>query len=45
MANFNLNHCELAGRLTHDPELKATQSGQHVTSFSMAVNPKKTRVT
>lgn len=40
MANFNLNHCEFAGRLTHDPELKATPSGQHVTSFSMAVNRK-----
>lgn len=40
MANFNLNNCQLAGRLTHDPELKTTPSGQHVTSFGIAVQRK-----
>lgn len=38
MANLNLNKVVLAGRLTSDPELKATQSGVSVTSFSVAVN-------
>ncbi len=38
MANLNLNKVVLAGRLTSDPELKTTQSGVSVTSFSVAVN-------
>lgn len=37
MANFNLNHVILGGRLTADPELKQTSSGLAVTSFSLAV--------
>ena len=32
-----LNACILMGRLTADPELRTTQSGKSVTSFSMAV--------
>lgn len=38
MANFNFNKVILGGRLTADPELKTTQSGIAVTSFSIAVN-------
>ena len=38
MANLNLNKVVLAGRLTSDPELKTTQSGVSVTSFTVAVN-------
>lgn len=38
MSNLNLNKVVLAGRLTGDPELKQTQSGVSVTSFSIAVN-------
>ena len=38
MANFNFNRVMLGGRLTADPELKQTQSGIPVTSFSIAVN-------
>lgn len=38
MANFNLNKVILGGRLTSDPELKQTQSGIPVCSFSVAVN-------
>lgn len=38
MANFNLNKAILGGRLTGDPELKQTQSGVSVVSFSIAVN-------
>lgn len=38
MANLNLNKVVLAGRLTSDPELKTTQSGISVTSFTIAVN-------
>lgn len=37
MANINLNHVILGGRLTADPELKQTSSGLAVTSFSLAV--------
>ncbi len=33
-----LNHVVLMGRLTRDPELKSTQSGTSVTSFSLAVD-------
>ena len=38
MANFNLNKVILGGRLTADPELKQTQSGIAVVSFTIAVN-------
>ena len=38
MANFNINKVILGGRLTADPELKQTQSGVPVCSFSIAVN-------
>ena len=38
MANFNFNKVILGGRMTADPELKTTQSGIAVTSFSIAVN-------
>lgn len=38
MANFN--KVILVGRLTADPELKQTQGGNLVTSFSIAVNRK-----
>lgn len=38
MANFNLNKILLGGRLTADPELKQTQSGISVATFSIAVN-------
>ncbi len=38
MANFNFNKVILGGRLTADPELKTTQNGTAVTSFSVAVN-------
>ena len=38
MANFNLNKVILGGRLTADPELKQTQSGVAVVTFSIAVN-------
>ena len=38
MSNLNLNKVILGGRLTSDPELKQTQSGVPVVSFSIAVN-------
>ena len=38
MANFNLNKVILGGRITAEPELKQTQQGVSVTSFSVAVN-------
>jgi single-strand DNA-binding protein len=40
MANFNLNKVVLGGRLTADVELKQTQQGTSVCSFSLAVNRK-----
>lgn len=40
MANLNLNKVILGGRLTADVELKTTQSGVSVCSFSLAVNRK-----
>lgn len=33
-----LNKCFIMGRLTRDPELRRTQSGTAVTSFSLAVD-------
>jgi single-strand DNA-binding protein len=38
MANFYFNKIILGGRLTAEPELKTTQSGISVCSFSVAVN-------
>jgi len=38
MANLNINKIVLGGRLTADPELKSTQNGVAVTSFTVAVN-------
>ncbi len=38
MANFNFNKVILGGRLTADPELKTTQTGIPVTTFTVAVN-------
>lgn len=35
-----MNICSLIGRLTSDPELKHTQSGTAVTSFTIAVDRK-----
>ena len=43
MGNLNYNRVILAGRLTHDPELKTTASGVTVTSFSVAVNRPKSK--
>lgn len=40
MANFNLNKVILGGRLTSDVELKTTQGGISVCSFTIAVNRK-----
>lgn len=40
MANFNLNKVILGGRLTSDVELKTTQSGISVCSFTIAANRK-----
>ena len=40
MSNLNLNKVILGGRLTADPELKSTQSGVSVCSFSLDVNRK-----
>ena len=38
MSSLNLNKVVLCGRLTADPELKQTQSGIGVTTFTLAVN-------
>jgi single-strand DNA-binding protein len=38
MANINLNKVIIAGRITADPELKQTNSGTPVTSFTVAIN-------
>ena len=38
MANLNFNRVILGGRLTAVPELKSTQSGTKVTTFTVAVN-------
>lgn len=40
MANFSFNKVIIGGRLTADVELKTTQSGISVASFSIAVNRK-----
>jgi single-strand DNA-binding protein len=40
MANFNLNKVILGGRLTADVELKQTQSGVPVCTFTVAVKGK-----
>lgn len=40
MSNLNLNKVVLGGRLTADVELKQTQSGVSVCSFSLAINRK-----
>ena len=42
-ANFNFNKVILGGRLTADPELKTTQSGNSVLSFTIAVNRRKAK--
>ena len=42
-ANFNFNKVIIGGRLTNDPELKTTQSGLSVVSFSIAVNRRYTK--
>lgn len=38
MASLNLNKVILCGNITGDPELRQTQSGTSVTSFTIAVN-------
>lgn len=43
MANLNFNKATLGGRLTADPELKTTQNGTPVCTFSVAVNRKANR--
>jgi single-strand DNA-binding protein len=40
MANFSFNKVMLGGRLTNAPEMKRTQNGIPVCSFSIAVNRK-----
>jgi single-strand DNA-binding protein len=45
MANLNINKCVLGGRLTADTELRYTQSGASVCSFTVAVNRKFDRET
>ncbi len=41
MSNLNLNKVVLCGRLTADPELKQTQNGIPVVSFTLAVNRRR----
>lgn len=41
MSNFNFNRAFLGGRLTADPEVKMTQSGTQVLTFTVAVNRPK----
>ena len=43
MSNLNLNKVVLCGRLTADPELKQTQTGIAVVSFSLAINRRATK--
>lgn len=40
MANFSFNRAILGGRITADPELKQTQSGTPVCTFTIAINRK-----
>lgn len=41
MANLNYNKVILGGRLSRDPEVKETQNGKKVASFSLAVSRQK----
>lgn len=41
MANLNYNKVIIGGRITAKPELKTTQSGLNVTTFTIAVNRRK----
>ena len=43
MSSLNLNKVILVGRLTAEPELKATPSGVSVIRFTVAVNRRRTR--
>lgn len=43
MSNLNFNKVIMGGRLTADVELKTTQSGVFVCTFSVAVNRKATK--
>lgn len=43
MSALNFNQTILAGRITADPELKATPAGLSVTQFSVAVNRPKAK--
>lgn len=43
MASFNFNKVILGGRLTADPELKTTQTGTSVVSFTIAINRRKAK--
>ena len=38
-----INRIILVGRLTRDPELRSTQSGKSVVSFTLAVDRRKSR--
>jgi len=37
---MDLNKAMIIGRLTNDPQMRSTQTGQNVTSFSLATNRK-----
>lgn len=37
-----MNKCHIVGNLTHDPELRSTQSGIAVCTFTVAVNRRNT---
>jgi len=43
MANFNFNKVILGGRITADPELRQTNSGIPVTTFTVAVNRRSSK--
>tara|TARA_B100001564_G_scaffold359974_1_gene384296 strand:+ start:3465 stop:3800 length:336 start_codon:yes stop_codon:yes gene_type:complete len=38
---MNMNHCNLAGRLTNDCDFSVTQKGSSMTKFRMAVNDRR----
>ena len=38
-----MEKCEIIGNLTRDPELRVTQSGLNVCSFTVAVNQRATK--